>query len=184
MQVFKLARGGCDNHECHNRNPRWEIRLGGWMTSCLEAMGWEFWWFLRKAVSWDLNLGEASPVEGYGWAARLLGQWVEIGLWAGQFSWGLTEERCRNSQHSKKCISLSLSSCRKTKSQKVNKRFVPELKKVDSVSGFLCIWTFYVSVYFTHSYMYMLHFDHTTKWDIHNPESVLKIETHKLLWDF
>ena len=35
---------------------------GVWMTSCLEAMGWEFWWFWKEAVSWDLKLGKASPV--------------------------------------------------------------------------------------------------------------------------
>ena len=27
-------------------------------------------------------------------------------------------------------------------------------------------------------------FDHTNKWNMHNPESVLKNETHKVLWDF
>ena len=26
-------------------------------------------------------------------------------------------------------------------------------------------------------------FDHTNKWDMHNPEPVLENETHKLLWD-
>ena len=29
-----------------------------------------------------------------------------------------------------------------------------------------------------------LKFDHTNKWYMHNPESVLENETHKLLWDF
>ena len=29
-----------------------------------------------------------------------------------------------------------------------------------------------------------LKFDHTNKWYMHNPESVLKNETQKLLWDF
>ena len=37
------------------------------------------------------------------------------------------------------------------------KSFVPELKKVVCVSGFLCIWTFYISVYFTYLYLAMLH---------------------------
>ena len=43
-------------------------------------------------------------------------------------------------------VSLS-SRVEKPKSQDGNKSFVPELKKVISVSGFLCMWTFYVSVY-------------------------------------
>ena len=29
-----------------------------------------------------------------------------------------------------------------------------------------------------------LKFDHTNKWYMHNPASVLENETHKLLWDF
>ena len=28
MQVFTLTRGGCDNHRCHDKNPRWIMRLG------------------------------------------------------------------------------------------------------------------------------------------------------------
>ena len=27
-------------------------------------------------------------------------------------------------------------------------------------------------------------FDHTNKWYMHNPESILENETHKILWDF
>ena len=27
-------------------------------------------------------------------------------------------------------------------------------------------------------------FDHTNKWDMHNPAPVLENDTHKLLWDF
>ena len=27
-------------------------------------------------------------------------------------------------------------------------------------------------------------FDHTNNWYVHNPESVLENETHKILWDF
>ena len=27
-------------------------------------------------------------------------------------------------------------------------------------------------------------FDHTNKWYMHNPESILESETHKILWDF
>ena len=55
--------------------------------SCPGMRGREFWLFLKKkAVSWDLSLGEASwdsnldeasPVMVYGMCARLLRQWVE-----------------------------------------------------------------------------------------------------------
>ena len=65
-----------------------------------------------KTTCWDLN--EASPIGSTRCAAR------------GGVRW--------NSQHSKNCVSLSL--CWKPKSQEGNKSFVPELKKVVSVSGF------------------------------------------------
>ena len=116
-----------------------------WMTSCPESMGpWILGEFWKKAVSWDLkldeaswfsNLGEARPVESTRCAAR------------GGVRW--------NSQHSKNCTSLSLCSCWKLKSQEGNKSFVPEIPRVvsvSSVSWFLCKWTFYRSVYFTHQY--------------------------------
>ena len=72
------------------------------MTSCPEAMGWDSSVFWKKAVSlnlrqneasWDLNLGEVSPVVDCGMRASLLGQWVESWRWT-------------NSQHSKKSVSL------------------------------------------------------------------------------
>ena len=60
VQVFTLARRGYDNHKYHNKNPREENETGVWMTSCPEAISWEFWWFLKKAVNWDLTQDEAS----------------------------------------------------------------------------------------------------------------------------
>ena len=72
VQVFTLVRGGCENHKCHYKIPRKKNGTRVWMTSCPEARGREFWWFLEKAVSWDLNLGVGSPAEGY----EMLGQWV------------------------------------------------------------------------------------------------------------
>ena len=100
----------------------------------------DFGWFLKKAVSWDLNrdeaswfssLGEARPVGSTRCAARC---WV---IW--------------NSQHSRNCASLS--SCWKPNCQEGNKGFVPEQPRVvsvSSVSGFLYVWTFrmfHISVY-------------------------------------
>ena len=146
------------------------------MTSCPEARGWEFWWFLKKAVSWDLSLGETSWDWKLGEAGPVCGL-RDARAFVGSVSWDsdsgpgcsaeeLAEERCRNSQHSKNCVcvcvcvslslslSLSLSPrVEKPKSQEEgNKRFVPELKKVVSVSGFLCMGTFYTSEHFTYSY--------------------------------
>ena len=118
--------------------------------------------FEKKAVSWDLTLDEASwdsdldeSSVDYGMRARLLGQWVEIWRWTKRVDLDLGEASpvgsmgCAarfwvrwNSQHIKNCVSLS-------------PRVVPELKRVVSVSrisGFLWIWTFYISVFFTHSY--------------------------------
>ena len=62
-----------------------------------------------------------------------------------------------------KIVSLS-PRVKKPKLKEGNKSFVPELKKVVSISGFLCIWTFYRSVYSTYPYilciriMYMLQY--------------------------
>ena len=47
----------------------------------------------------------------------------------------------------------------KLKVKKINKRFVPELKKVVNVSGFLCKWTFYISVYLYCCIMAIQHLD-------------------------
>ena len=88
------------------------------MTSCPEARGWDFWWFLKKA-------------------------WVEIWLWAGPVQLGGDCGRCRNSQHSKNCVSLS--SCRKTKTQEGNERFVPEQRESSVFRVFPCIWLYYIS---------------------------------------
>ena len=53
-------------------------------------------------------------------------------------------------------VCVFLSSCWKHKSQEDNKSFVPELPRVVSVSrlsGFLCMWTFYVSERFPDPYI-------------------------------
>ena len=129
--MFTLMRGGCDNHRCHNKNPRWEMRLGCEWRHVRKRWAGILGDFEKKqelmadAGRCDLlfDLGEASPVGSTGCAAHC---WV---------SW--------NSYHIKNCVSLSL--CCKHKSQESSKRFVPELKRVVSVSrisGFLCIWTF------------------------------------------
>ena len=88
----------------------------------------------KKAVSWDLKLDEAS------W-------FLDLGE-ASPFGSTRCAARCRvrlNSQHNKNCVCLSL--CLSLglslspyveipKSQEGNKSFVPELKKVVSVSWF------------------------------------------------
>ena len=115
------------------------------MTSCLEAMGWEFWWFLKKVVSWDLNLGEASPAGGYGRCRAFVGavswDWtlgwpVQLGSWL------------KDDVGTASIVKIvSLSPCvEKLKVKKTNKRFVPELKKIISVSDFPA------SEYFIYSY--------------------------------
>ena len=140
VQAFTCAWGRCDNHKYHNKNPREEIGLGMWMTSCPEAMGWGFWDLKRNSwdldsdeASWFLELAEARAVWVYGMPARWLSQWVK--------SW-----RCTNSQHSKKlCVSLLMSE--NLKLNKVNKSFVPEPISCFSDSytrmniiNVLCMW--------------------------------------------
>ena len=104
-----------------------------WLVSRRKRWGWRFWDLKKNSeLRFGLgrskslfDLGEARPGV-YGMPARWLNQWVE--------SW-----RCTNSQHSKKlCLSLLMSGNLKLK--KVNKSFVPEPRKLSSVSsvfGFL-----------------------------------------------
>ena len=134
------------------------------MTSSPEAMGWEFWWFFKKAVRWDLSLGEtswdselgvASPVVVYGMRGAFVGlvSWdtdsgprVQLGSWL---------KGDVGTVSIVKIVSLS-PRVEKMKVKKI-KRFVPELKKVVGISGFLCIWTFYISIfwiYYTSSSCY------------------------------
>ena len=84
-----------------------ELRM--WMTSCPEVMGWGFWViFWKKAMSWDLDLGEAS------WFLDL-GESSPVGSTRCAVHGGVRW----NSQLSRSCVSLS--SCWKPKSQEGNK---------------------------------------------------------------
>ena len=97
--------------------------------------------FLKKAVSWvsDLgeaswfsNLDEASPMMDYGMPARCWVRW--------------------NSQHSKNCVSLSW--CWKSKYQEGNKSFVPEQRKS---SVFRVLRDSYACERFTDRYILHIH---------------------------
>ena len=143
-----LARGGCDNDKCHNKTPD---RNGTvvWMTSCPETRDWEFSWFLKKAVSWDLTLDEASwdlkldeasPVGAYGMHRAFVGSDGTVSI--------------------VKIVSLSSH----VEKLKVNKRFVPKLKKVISVSVFRDSYAYirftysyfdYVTVFVRYNFMYL-----------------------------
>ena len=66
---------GYDNHNYHNK-PQIGSGTGVWMTSCPEAMGWEFGYFERHTVgdkmpNWepaaDRGLG---PSVTHGWATQ------------------------------------------------------------------------------------------------------------------
>ena len=89
VQVFTLAHGGCDNHRCHNNNPRWEIGMGcewrharKWCTGILGD-------FEKKAVSWDSDLGEVSWVLVYGIRHVFVG-FVSWDLMLDEASWFLS----------------------------------------------------------------------------------------------
>ena len=56
----RLRCGGCDNHKCHNKNPRWEMGLGCEWRHARKRWAGILGDFEKKAVSWDLSLGEAS----------------------------------------------------------------------------------------------------------------------------
>ena len=94
---------------------------------------------LRFEASWFLDLGEANPVMDYGMSARCWVKW--------------------NSQQSKNCVCLS--SCWKPKSQEGNKSFVPELKKVVSVSSvfsdsYACERFTYIRIFYIFVFGYVI----------------------------
>ena len=89
------------------------------------------WHHARKRWRGNLVISKNTLIEFWLWVQAV--QLRATGCaFVGSVSWDLTlcravqrtEGRCRKSNHSKKCVSLS--SCRKTKTQEMNKRFVPE----------------------------------------------------------
>ena len=97
---------------------------------------------------WDRGVNDVMPgSDGLRFLLILKNKLVEIWLWAGQSSWVDDYERCRNSQHSKNCISLS--SCRKTKTQEVNKTFVPEQRESS-------VFQISPHLYFLHIFIWVL----------------------------
>ena len=98
-----------------------------------------------ESLSWDLNLGEGSPAEGYGMRGGFVGSvswdWT-LGRPVQLRSWLKDDVRTVSIV---KIVSIS-PRVEKLKVKKINKRFVPELKKVVSVSGFPCM-----CICYTHS---------------------------------
>ena len=108
-------------------------------------------WTGKFAYFWKKQLVEIRT-----WA-RPVQLWSMLPVcWVSQFRFwllaessaeGLTEKRCRSSQHSKNCVFLS--SCRKPESQEGNKSFVPEQRKSSVFRDS------YASEYFTYPYSYI-----------------------------
>ena len=71
----------------------------------------------EKGVSCDLTLSEASPAGGYRIRSAFVGSESRDLTLGRAVHQGVGCERCRNSRHSKNCVSLS--SCRKTKLKKL-----------------------------------------------------------------
>ena len=103
---FTLARRGYDNHNCPNK-PQIGNEAGVWMTSCPEAMGWEFGYF-KKYVSWVLDCRRVELVVYWGPVSWVLLWPVQLGVDFGHIeswswvktmvlrSWSLTMEFCRS----------------------------------------------------------------------------------------
>ena len=130
-QIFTLARrGGMTITDVIIKTLDRKIGLGMWMMSCPEAMGWGFWVIFEKK----------HLVEIGSWTKR-----VDFWTWARPIQ--LWTTGCLHVVGSDGTVSIvkigSLSPrVEKPKSQESNKSFVPELPRVISVSGFLCIWTY------------------------------------------
>ena len=123
LQVFTRARGGCDNHRCHNKKKTDRKWPGTWMTSCPEAI-LEF----EKSSLLRFNARGRESIFG---ARRGQTSSLRRGAARGGVKW--------KSQHRKKlCLFLFMS--KNLKLKKVIKSFVPEPKKrvvsVWRISGF------------------------------------------------
>ena len=116
---------------------------------------------MRQRCEWRLSRKRWAGNFGDFWKEQLVEIWlwarrVEIFILGRAASWGLTEERCRNSQHSKNGVSLS--SSRKTKSKK-KLIYISYLNYRESsvFREFPCIRIFYISVYLYCCILDMLH---------------------------
>ena len=108
------------------------------MTSCPEEMGWDYWWFWKKKQLVEIR-SSARPVEIWNWTRRVqlcaMGCTRVCGV-----RW--------NGQHSKNCVSLSPRVERLNSRSQTFRTWTKE-----SVLGFLYLWTFYISLYFTYQYI-------------------------------
>ena len=141
--MFTSVRGGCDNHRSHDKNPRLEIGLGMWMTSCPEAMSWDSYWFWIKAVSWDLDLDKASWFFGPGRGHWVCGLWDAHSRWLSQWveSW-----RWMNSQYRKIASLFSrIENLNLKKVIKVSFLYQENRQCFEAISGFLCIFHIFIS---------------------------------------
>ena len=152
VQVFSLARGGHDNHGCHNKNP-------GSDRGC-EWRHARMWWagilgyFFKKAVSWDLRLDETNwdlNLDGASWFS-------ELGR-PGQASSGLRDTLLFVGSDATVGIVKIVSLSPRVKNLKVKKIIKvsdlnPESRQCFVFFGFLCVWIFYACEYF----MYDVHF--------------------------
>ena len=140
VQVFTCTRGGCDNHRCQNKNPRYEIGPGTWMMSCPEAMGWWFWNLKKKTIELRFGLGRSKLIFG---ACRGETSSLRRGAARGGVRW-------KSQRRKKLCVSLFMS--KNLKLKKVLKR---ELCFVFFGFLWICVWTFvypYEYVYYTYLY--------------------------------
>ena len=113
------------------------------MTSCPEAMDWDSWWFWKKAVSWDLSLGEASWDLKLDEASQICGQrYLPRVCWV---RW--------NGQYSKNCVSLSPRVERlNSRSQLTFRTWTKESRQCFGIP--LHIWIFHIFVF---SYVTSVH---------------------------
>ena len=74
VQVFTLVRGWCDNHKCHNKNPRWEIGLGCEWRHTRKRWAGNFGDFWKKHLVEIWTWVRAVHMGSTGCAACMLGQ--------------------------------------------------------------------------------------------------------------
>ena len=158
MQVFTRVQGGCDNHRCHNKKPRWENRTGDVNDVVPGSDGLRILEFEKKSeLRFKLRMRELRF--GLGRSKSIFG--ARRGQTSSLRRGAHVVDSDGKVRIERNCVCLSLLMLKNLKLKKVNKSFVPE--PISCFSDSLCLFHVYVSwlyfwmwIYYNNSMQYIL----------------------------
>ena len=148
-QVFTHARGGCDNHRCHNKKPRIGFGTGDVNDVMARSDGLGFLVILNKSSELRFGLRQS-----------------ELGFKSGRGQFSCVAAGCaRAFVGSDKTVSIVKIVSLSPRVENLNLKKVIKVSYLNQESrqcfvflGFLCLWTFYEHMYISHiRIMAMLH---------------------------